>query len=83
MSTRTIPASACDRFRGGVRPLDGAEPLVGPLAGRHSELVLTAAGFHQHAGTLIAYFGQYEYTAEAIRNGIKGGRDHRTRGCGR
>ena len=27
------------------------EPLVGPLQGRHSELVLTAAGFHQHEGS--------------------------------
>ena len=52
------------------------EPLIGPLQGQHSELVLTAAGFHQHEGALIAYFGQYEYSAEAIRNGIKGGRDH-------
>ncbi len=52
------------------------EPLIGPLAGHHSELVLTAAGFHQHADTLVAYFGQYEYSAEAIRNGIEGGRDH-------
>jgi hypothetical protein len=53
------------------------EPLIGPLTGQHSELVLTAAGFHQHDGTLIAYVGQYEYAAEAIHNGIKGGRDHR------
>ena len=52
------------------------EPLVGPLEGQHSELVLTAAGFHQYDGTLIAYFGRYEYSAEATRNGIKGGRDH-------
>ncbi len=41
-------------------------PLVGPLRGKHSELVLTAGGFHEHAGTLVAYFGQYEYTPEAI-----------------
>lgn len=36
-------------------------PLVDSLPGKgDTELVLTAAGFHQHAGTLVAYFGQYE-----------------------
>lgn len=40
--------------------------LVGPRPGQHSELVLTAAGFHQHDGMLVAYFGQYEYTQEAF-----------------
>jgi hypothetical protein len=44
-------------------------PLAGPLTGKHSELVLTAAGFHQHAGTLVAYFGQYEYRPEAVEGG--------------
>jgi hypothetical protein len=68
---RVLIASAAD-FHHWTAP----EPLVGPLAGQHSELVLTAAGFHQHDGTLIAYFGQYEYNAEAIQRGIKGGRDH-------
>lgn len=52
------------------------QPLVGPLQGRHSELVLTASGFHQQAGTLVAYVGAYEYTEQAIRNGIKGGEGH-------
>jgi hypothetical protein len=52
------------------------EPLVGPLPGDHSELVLTAAGFHQHGGTLVAYFGQYEYTAEAVRSGIRNSYAH-------
>ena len=51
-------------------------PLVGPLQGDHSELVQTAAGFHQHGETLIAYFGQYEYSAEAIRNGIENAVGH-------
>ena len=52
------------------------QPLLGPLAGHHSELVLTAAGFHQHAGTLVAYAGAYEYNAEAVRNGVKRGQGH-------
>lgn len=37
------------------------QPLVGPLRGKDSELVLTAAGFHQYKGTLVAYAGAYEY----------------------
>jgi len=48
---------------------DAPTALVGPLPGRHSELVLTAAGFHQHAGTLVAYYGQYEYLPEALVDG--------------
>jgi hypothetical protein len=68
---RVLIASAAD-FDHWTTP----EPLVGPLMGHHSELVLTAAGFHQYDGTLVAYFGQYEYTAQAIRDGIKGGRNH-------
>lgn len=44
-------------------------PLVDSLPGEHSELVLTAAGFHQHDGTLVAYFGQYEYQADALVDG--------------
>lgn len=45
------------------------EPLADIRMGEHSELVLTAAGFHEHAGTLTAYFGQYEYAKENIENG--------------
>jgi len=41
-------------------------PLVDTLPGRHSDLVLTAAGFHQHEGTLVAYFGQYEYRPDSL-----------------
>jgi len=44
-------------------------PLVDTRMGRHSECVLTAAGFHEHAGTLVAYFGQYEYRPEALVDG--------------
>lgn len=45
------------------------EPLLGPVQGRHSEVVLTAAGFHQHGGTLVAYAGRYEYAADHLDNG--------------
>jgi predicted neuraminidase len=31
------------------------------------ERVLTAAGFHQHGGTLVAYFGNYGYHKEGTR----------------
>jgi hypothetical protein len=41
-------------------------PLLGPLAGRDAEFVLTAAGFHSHAGRLIAYIGAYEYRPESL-----------------
>lgn len=51
-------------------------PLVDTRQGKHSELVFTAAGFHQHAGKLVAYFGQYEYTLKAIQDGIKHGPDY-------
>jgi hypothetical protein len=44
-------------------------PLVDSLMGNSSELVLTAAGFHQHEGTLVAYFGQYEYVQDNVRDG--------------
>lgn len=52
------------------------EPLVGPLDGKHSEVTLTAAGFHQHDDELIAYYGLYEYTAEATARGIIAGKEH-------
>ena len=52
-------------------------PLVDTLQGKHSELVLTAAGFHQHEGTLAAYFGQYEYTPDCFEDGqLVARRDH-------
>ena len=44
-------------------------PLVDTLPGQHSEVVLTAAGFHQHADTLVAYAGQYEYRPECLDGG--------------
>jgi hypothetical protein len=44
-------------------------PLIDSLMGKSSELVLTAAGFHQHEGTLVAYFGQYEYVPDNVKEG--------------
>ncbi len=44
-------------------------PLLDAQPGRWGELVLTAAGFHQHAGRLVAYVGQYEYRPEFLENG--------------
>lgn len=57
--------SACEQWPN----WDAPRPLVDSLPGKHSELVLTAAGFHQHDGALVAYFGQYEYSPERIENG--------------
>lgn len=45
---------------------DEPRPLFDSRAGDHSEVVLTAAGFHPHGGTLVAYAGQYEYSREAL-----------------
>ena len=44
-------------------------PLLDVQQGRHGERVLTAAGFHQHAGKLVAYIGCYEYRPECLDNG--------------
>ena len=44
-------------------------PLLDAQPGMHGELVLTAAGFHQHAGRLIAYVGSYEYRPECLDRG--------------
>lgn len=54
-------------------------PLLDSQMGKDSELVMTAAGFHEHNGTLVAYVGQYEYCLEQILDGhrIKGDRGHR------
>lgn len=43
--------------------------LLGPLPGKRSELVLTASGFHCHAGTLVAYVAQDEYLPEGLQDG--------------
>ena len=53
-------------------------PLIDSLSGRHSELVLTAAGFHRHGDVLVAYAGRYEYRPEALEGGKRrpGDRGH-------
>lgn len=45
-------------------------PLIGTLQGKHSDLVLTAAGFHQYAGRLVAYVGVYEYAEYNLIDGM-------------
>ena len=47
--------------------------LIGSTQGSHSELVLTAAGFHQHEGRLTAYSGKYEYCKDSLENGVRKG----------
>ena len=44
-------------------------PLIDVLQGEHSELILTAAGFHEYKGTLTVYFGQYEYKPLMFESG--------------
>ena len=61
---RVLCATSAD-FRTWTPPV----PLLDAQHGAHGELVLTAAGFHQHAGCLVAYAGQYEYRAECLENG--------------
>ena len=58
---RVLYSTSAD-FRSWSEP----EPFLGPLAGRHGELVLTAAGFHSHEGRLVAYIGAYEYRPESL-----------------
>jgi len=43
--------------------------LLDSRRGTHGELVLTAAGFHQHDGRLVAYIGSYEYNPEVLEHG--------------
>lgn len=58
---RVLIAHSCDFVNWSV-----PEPLIDSLPGRHSERVLTAAGFHVHSGELVAYAGSYEYRPECI-----------------
>ncbi|MEW6753798.1 MAG: exo-alpha-sialidase [Candidatus Latescibacterota bacterium] len=56
------------------------EPLVDSQPGQDAEAVLTAAGFHQHAGLLVAYFGRYEYGPECLEDGRRATRQPFDRG---
>jgi len=51
---RVLMASSAD-FKNWTTP----RPLVDSVTEKGVERVLTAAGFHQHDGTLVAYFGNY------------------------
>lgn len=70
-SQRVLMATA-DDFATWSEP----KPLVDTLQGKHSPLVLTASGFHQHDGELVAYFGQYEYLKESLEDGRRPKGDH-------
>jgi hypothetical protein len=58
---RVLIASSAD-FLNWTEPA----PLIDSLPGEHGERVLTAAGFHQHGGQLVAYAGAYEYRPECL-----------------
>jgi hypothetical protein len=60
---RVLIASS-DDFHTWTEPV----PLVDSTPGEHSELVLTAAGFHQHGDTLSAYMGRYEYRSDRLEH---------------
>lgn len=57
--------STSDDFYHWTKPV----PLVDSRKGDHSDVVLTASGFHAAENKLVAYFGQYEYAAENIADG--------------
>ncbi len=59
---RVLLASSAD-FRNWTTP----KPLVDSVTEQGVERVLTAAGFHQHEGTLVAYFGNYGPQKETTR----------------
>jgi len=61
---RILTSSSAD-FRSWTEP----GPLVDVVSGEHGELVLTAGGFHQHAGMLTGYVGRYEYLPEVLEDG--------------
>jgi predicted neuraminidase len=59
---RVLMASSAD-FKTWTTP----KPLVDSVTEKGVERVLTAAGFHQHDGTLVAYFGNYGPKKETTR----------------
>ena len=59
---RVLLASSAD-FQHWTTP----RPLVDSVTEQGVERVLTAAGFHQHNGTLVAYFGNYGPKKETTR----------------
>ncbi len=59
---RVLISSSAD-FKNWTTP----KPLVDSVVENSIERVLTAAGFHQHKGTLVAYFGNYGPKKETTR----------------
>ncbi len=45
------------------------EPLLDSMRGEEVEVTLTAGGFHQHDGTLVAYAGSYEIASSFLEDG--------------
>ncbi len=66
LGQRVLTASSVD-FHHWSTP----QPLIGSHAAPGPETVLTAAGFHQHDGKLVAYIGAFEYSPDALLNGVR------------
>ena len=47
--------------------------LVGPQPGRVGDAVVTAEGIHVHEGTLVAYYGYYDYNERGVRTHLERG----------
>jgi len=47
------------------------KPLLDSMPGEFGEAVLTAAGFHQYEGTLVAYAGRHEYAPQSAKDGSR------------
>lgn len=43
--------------------------FVDTISGKHSDIVLTACGFHQHEDMLVAYVSEFEYTPDNVVDG--------------
>jgi len=65
-----VMASTSPDFQAWARP----RVFVPTARGQHSDLVRYPEGWHQHAGTLVAYYAQFEYAEDALVEG------HRTKG---
>jgi hypothetical protein len=59
--------TSCDDFARWESP----KVLLGPVQGKHSEVVLTASGFHVAGDTLVAYVGRYEYGKAQVDKGSR------------
>ena len=65
-----VMISSSPDFRSWTEPV----VLAPTVRGRFNEVTRYAEGWHQHAGTLVAYVAQFEYEADAVVDG------HRTSG---